>query len=1148
MVSLKRKYFERIDVMKKRRICHLVLFVCLLLAGIASAGSWDLYDDMNIGSYSNPTGNPSGQWSYGLGALLPNEDITSIPDTSALVLFDKVSDLSNCSSGDVGLLGSVKKWGLWSLATDSAQLVRHTPGEDSHLYGDNTYNWRGVPQGSCGAKPGDPGFNYPVVARWTSPIAGVVQVHGSFGQCIWNQQSGRWVKHNSTVLLSVPSANYETPFDFLVTVAVGDKIDFIVTQGSGVYNDQIPLVAKIDTKIMPYWDLYKELNFNPPPQSNGSWSYGLGIKLSDQDITSTPDANTLTLFDKIFDLSNSSSEDVGALGSVKKWALASLNVTDALLVKHTIGNDTHANSDDPNTWHGVPQGQTGLMPGKAGRNYPIVVRWTSRVAGIVHIYGSFGQCMGTQHSGRWIKHNSTVKLSVPSTNSEVTFNFTVTVAVGDKIDFIVTQGGDLDNDVTPLVAIIDGRTCEDLTPSQYQYFPMDFNHDCYVNFADFAILAQNWLMCNASEDPVCATYNPVDFTEDYPFSFVYGGIASKDILPQWIMDRQTTVLDQNRIQEITTWADPYYKGGLVVTFKKITYSDFPGTVEWTVYFKNTGSGNTPIIENIRALDVEFDPSQAGNFLLHHANGAFATGDANGYKPLTTILSPYTTKVLAGINGQPSGQDMPYFNLEFPNNQGVVMAIGWPGQWSSNFTREAAGTGVRVVAGQELTHFKLYPGEEVRGPLIALQFWQGGDWISAQNIWRRWMMAHNVPKKANGEPLEPLMFGSSAFQTNCMVEATTANQLQFINRYLEEQLTIDYWWMDAGWYPLGGSDWTWTGTWEVDTTRFPNGLREISDYAHSNGIKTLLWFEPERVATGTWLDVNHPEWVFGRNWGLLDEGNPDAFNWLINHVDSLLTAQGIDLYREDFNFEPLIYWRSNDTSNRQGITEIRHVEGHLAYWDELIKRDPNRLIDSCASGGRRNDLETMRRAVPLWRSDYYIQASAVQGHTYGISFWLPLNGTKNSAFNYTPNKMLTPYEFRSCIVPFTNCLWDVRRTDVDYNELRSLMQNFRDVAKYCLGDYYPLSAHSVAEDQWIAWQFDVPETGEGMVQAFRRPANGTSTGQYNLRGLLPGAQYQYWYIDTPGSKTTRTGQQLMDGLNVSIGTQPGAVIILYKKIS
>ena len=61
-------------------------------------------------------------------------------------------------------------------------------------------------------------------------------------------------------------------------------------------------------------------------------------------------------------------------------------------------------------------------------------------------------------------------------------------------------------------------------------------------------------------------------------------------------------------------------------------------------------------------------------------------------------------------------------------------------------------------------------------------------------------------------------------------------------------------------------------------------------------------------------------------------------------------------------EPLGFWRGNDPPDRQGITEIRHVEGLLAYWDELRRRHPEMPIDTCASGGRRNDLETLRRAV------------------------------------------------------------------------------------------------------------------------------------------------------------------------------------------
>ena len=62
---------------------------------------------------------------------------------------------------------------------------------------------------------------------------------------------------------------------------------------------------------------------------------------------------------------------------------------------------------------------------------------------------------------------------------------------------------------------------------------------------------------------------------------------------------------------------------------------------------------------------------------------------------------------------------------------------------AEFVRDHSGR-LRVHAGQELTRFKLLPGEEVRTPLMALLFWEG-DWIRGQNIWRRWMVAHTIPR-------------------------------------------------------------------------------------------------------------------------------------------------------------------------------------------------------------------------------------------------------------------------------------------------------------------------------------------------------------------------------------------------------------------
>jgi alpha-galactosidase len=194
---------------------------------------------------------------------------------------------------------------------------------------------------------------------------------------------------------------------------------------------------------------------------------------------------------------------------------------------------------------------------------------------------------------------------------------------------------------------------------------------------------------------------------------------------------------------------------------------------------------------------------------------------------------------------------------------------------------------------------------------------------------------------------------------------------------------------------------------------------------ADGARKFLWFEPERVHSGTWLTENHPERILGGKSGRLNVGRPEVRQWLTEHVDRLIAEQGIDLYRQDFNIDPLDLWRKNDAPDRQGLTENRHVTGYLAYWDELRRRHPHMLIDSCASGGRRNDLETMRRAVPLLRSDYIMEPVGNQGHTYGLSLWPPFRGTG------TGSREISPYLVRSTLVTHFTACFDVRRKDLDW---------------------------------------------------------------------------------------------------------------------
>ena len=98
----------------------------------------------------------------------------------------------------------------------------------------------------------------------------------------------------------------------------------------------------------------------------------------------------------------------------------------------------------------------------------------------------------------------------------------------------------------------------------------------------------------------------------------------------------------------------------------------------------------------------------------------------------------------------------------------------------------------------------------------------------------------------------------------------------------------------------------------------------------------------------------------------------------------------------------------------------------------------------------------------------------------------------------------------------------------------------------LGDYYPLTPYSLKPDQWIAWQFNRPEPGDGMVQVFRREQCSDSSLVCRLHGLEPAATYELTNFDVAGA-TVVSGKDLMEkGLTVEIKDQPGAAVIVYRR--
>jgi alpha-galactosidase len=320
--------------------------------------------------------------------------------------------------------------------------------------------------------------------------------------------------------------------------------------------------------------------------------------------------------------------------------------------------------------------------------------------------------------------------------------------------------------------------------------------------------------------------------------------------------------------------------------------------------------------------------------LHHDTGDDVS-DYTGFTSVDTPLNPGMKLTFEGTLGRATAYQFPYYKILY-GGCGFFLAIGWPGQWEAEFdTRGSRADILHITAEQKEFAAYLEPNERIRTPLIAILEFDGRDSGRNVNLWRRWFMECNM-RKINGGYMPHQLAGTTAYINAEMTKSTDKNQIEAYDAYYNHGVRLDYWWMDAGWYFLREdvtiSSWGETGSWIVDTNRFPSKFRDISEHLAEYGAKTMLWFEPERTHPGTDLFDNHPEWRLGDTVHA-DMGNPDYRKWMLEHVFTVLDEGKISLYRQDWNIDPYACWRAADSARgdgRHGISENHYVTGLLIY--------------------------------------------------------------------------------------------------------------------------------------------------------------------------------------------------------------------------
>lgn len=643
-----------------------------------------------------------------------------------------------------------------------------------------------------------------------------------------------------------------------------------------------------------------------------------------------------------------------------------------------------------------------------------------------------------------------------------------------------------------------------------------------------------------------------------PFSFLYGGVPSGEVIAKWGYEAKTLPASEPGLQErLYTYTDP--ATGLQVECQVKTFADF-NAMEWVLRFRNSSEQNSPLIEQVKVVDLTSEYGSKGDVVLHYANGSNAGKDDFHSRTLPLVVGANHSMHPTG--GRSSQEAFPFFNIQSPTG-GMVVAIGWTGNWQADIARPAANSS-HVTTGMMNLATYLMPGEQIRTPSTALLLWQGNDHMMGQNDFRQFLLAHHHPK-IDGKPAEFPICSSFNYgdpapcnEYTCM---TADYAIALVRRYAQFELLPQVFWLDAGWYSKAddyrkGHNWANTvGNWSVDAYRFPQGLGPVADEIHRQGCKFMVWFEPERVMKGSDWALEHPEFMLDASgksvqpdWIKLHDqdsylfnlGDPVARKWFCEQIAKLIRDNRIDYYRQDFNMEPEGFWYAHNKKDRVGISEIRYIEGLYAFWDYLRTEFPNLLIDNCASGGRRIDLETTSRSAPLWRTDYnYGEPIGYQCHTYGLNMWLPVHGTGTQKSD--------PFTFRSSFSAAMIFNWKITNAGASIPEMQQRIAEYKAVRPYFLENYYPLTGEGnmTGDDIWIAYQLLRNSDQTGYVVAFRREQSPEPTKRIQLRGLEPNATYVIENVDN-GACVEVSGQELMAGYNLALDTPRSSLLLNYRK--
>lgn len=386
-------------------------------------------------------------------------------------------------------------------------------------------------------------------------------------------------------------------------------------------------------------------------------------------------------------------------------------------------------------------------------------------------------------------------------------------------------------------------------------------------------------------------------------------------------------------------------------------------------------------------------------------------------PTLRLITERLTRLPLKSGKRATWDAFPWATVLDPGREaGFFLGLEWSGTWKIELEHDQDAHTVALYAGADTYTHTLKPGETLTSPQAFIGFF-AGDWDEAFNAGRRYVRKEIVPPPPKDFPfVHYVMFPSALSGTELYYPAYGGDVRKRLYSLVDAaaDMGADSFLLDTVWWnqpPDGGSDFSiGLGDFTEDRTRFPDGLKALSDYIHGKGMVFGLWFEFERVDIRTanrgrnpwkpeWLvhQDGHPYRSWGQHFFMLCLGVKEAAEWALENLSWAVREYGVDWFMIDSNEWAVCQDPTHD--HGEGDGEWAQVQGLYYVLRGLREQFPHLLIDNGAGGAQRGDFGMGRLCDVMPCSDINIPSVLNRQYSYGYGALYPVYYARQAVYYY-----------------------------------------------------------------------------------------------------------------------------------------------------